>query len=108
MTEEKNYDILLTIDNEYGTFEEFYTDNQYEIFKKFIDLFKMMSGSKKNIFSLCISWKVKNTEINTEYQYDRTSIIMLKDVLLPYFEEIEEYEICADILKLYNTLSNEK
>lgn len=105
----EKYDITLNIQKEYISFQEFYNDNKNDIFKSFLKLFYLMEKKyDKNEFTLCINWKIINSDISTEYVYDRSSIDMLKDILLLYFEEIEEYEICSEILILYNQLKNVK
>lgn len=104
--EHDKYDIVLNVDIIYDTFNDFYNENKYNIYKKFIELFRIMSKSKKQKFTICINWNIKDATINTEYQYDKSCIDVLNEVLLPYFLELEEYETCGEIKKLYDKLNN--
>lgn len=104
---DKQYDVILNIENEYDSFLEFYTDNKKNIFLNFIELFKQMNNiHNKNLFSLCINWKINDLVMSTDFTYDKTCIYMLNDIILPFFEDLEEYETCSDILNLYNQLKN--
>lgn len=104
---EQKKDITLIIEKEYQTFNEFYSENKCDIFSAFLDLFQIMDKEReRNEFVLEVVWKIKKSTITTEYQYDRNSTHLLEEVLLPYFEEIEDYETCQLILKLNENLKN--
>ena len=99
------HDIELTIDKTYSNFEDFYSENKYGIFVGFLELFYEMENiPEQDMFSLIINWKINDSNVHTEYQYDRSAINMLTDFLLPYFEQLEEYEMCSEIKELYTRL----
>ena len=45
---------------------------------------------------------------DTEFTFNRDETIVLKRDVLPYFEDIEDYESCSEILNLYKDLTFKK
>jgi hypothetical protein len=47
----------------------------------------------------------KRQEWDTEFNFSRQESVVLSRDILPYFEQNEDYEVCAEILKLKKELT---
>jgi hypothetical protein len=95
----------LKLEGKYKDFTDFYDENKETIYKSIIDVFKEFKETKKTKLTLNISAKIKGLEWDTEFNFDRSETIVLKRDVMPYFEEIEDYETCGEVLKLYDCLT---
>jgi hypothetical protein len=96
----------LIIKGKYEEFKDFYDVNKELIYKSIIDVFRGFKKNKKRVLKLYISAKIKDLEWDTEFKFNRKETIILKRDLMPYFEQIEDYETCSEIISLYNDLTN--
>jgi hypothetical protein len=96
----------LKIRGRYGDFKDFYDTNKEVIYKSIIDIFKEFKQTKKKTLSLNISAKIKGLEWDTQFDFDRSETIVLKRDVMPYFEEIEDYETCIEIKNLHEELTS--
>ena len=95
----------LKLEGKYKDFTDFYDENKETIYKSIIEVFMEFKETKKRKLTLNISAKIKGLEWDTEFNFDRSETIVLKRDVMPYFEEIEDYETCGEILKLHNCLT---
>ena len=95
----------LKLEGKYKDFTDFYDENKETIYKSIIEVFREFKETKKRKLTLNISAKIKGLEWDTEFNFDRSETIVLKRDVMPYFEEIEDYETCGEILKLHNYLT---
>lgn len=95
----------LIIQGKYEEFKDFYDYNKELIYKSIIDVFKGFKNSNKRVLKLYVSAKIKDLEWDTEFKFNRKETIILKRDLMPYFENIEDYETCSEIISLYNYLT---
>lgn len=97
------------IKGKYEDFTDFYAINKRPIYENIIEVFKGFTGdSKKRVLTLYIQAIIQGLEWDTEFKFNKSdTIVLLRDVI-PYFEEIEEYEICEDVKKLHEELTSKK
>jgi hypothetical protein len=98
----------LFIEGRYKDFNDFYDENKPIIYKSIIEIFLEFKKTKKNTLTLNLSAKIKGMDWDTEFTFKRDETIVLKRDVLPYFEDIEDYESCAEIINLYKDLTFKK
>jgi hypothetical protein len=98
--------LKIEIKNNYKEFKDFYDDNKEVIYKSIIEVFEGLKYTRKKTLSLLIVSEISGLEWDTEFTFSKSeSKILCKDVM-PYFEQIEDYETCSKILKLHSDLTN--
>jgi len=90
--------VPLLIENSYSDFFEFIEKEKYQICYKILELFEEMinNGFEKK---LLVTATVQEITFHTEYNINIENLNLLT-VINNYFENTEEYEICARIQKL--------
>jgi hypothetical protein len=94
----------LSVDGNYKCFSDFYSENKEVIYKNLITLFRNFKKKDKLKVTLNLNAKINGLEWGTELSFTRNDFHILKRDIMPYFEEIEDYETCAKICNLYDTL----
>jgi len=94
----------LTIEGNYNGFPDFYEKNKKPIYENIINLFGVLKSKEKEYATLIITTKITDIDWDTDLTFTlKQSFLLLKDIL-PFFEEIEEYETCDKIQSLYNEI----
>jgi hypothetical protein len=96
----------LNFDGRYNDFNDFYGENKTEIYKSIIEIFAEFKKTKKKSLNLQISAKIKGLDWDTEFNFKRDETIILTRDVMPYFENIEDYETCSEIFSLNKELTN--
>jgi hypothetical protein len=96
----------LNISGNYDDFKDFYDTNKELIYKSIIELFSEFKKTRKKTLTLCVAARIKGLEWDTEFNFERNETIVLKRDVMPYFEEIEDYETCGEIINLHNELTS--
>jgi hypothetical protein len=96
------------IKGKYQDFTDFYDTNKKSIYENIVEVFKGFQGNKKRVLSLYIQAIIQGMEWDTEFKFNRTETIVLTRDVIPYFEEIEDYEKCQEIKNLFEDLTNTK
>jgi hypothetical protein len=94
----------LNIKGKYNEFSDFYDVNKVVIYKNILKLFTQFKNKEKDTLVLTISAKIKGLDWETDLKFTRDEINVLKRDIMPYFEQIEDYETCGEICKLHKTL----
>jgi hypothetical protein len=94
----------LSIKGKYNDFSDFYDVNKVVIYKNILNLFSQFKKKEKNELVLTISAKIKGLDWETDLNFKRKEMNVLVRDIMPYFEQIEDYETCDKICKLYKTL----
>lgn len=89
---------------DYEDFDDFYETNKKDIYLNTIKVFEGFKNNKKRVLSLYYFGLVNYLSWEAEFIINRKDKNMLIDFIIPYFENIEEYELCSEILKLYNEI----
>lgn len=105
MAKTKNFKVL-NFDGEYTGFTEFYEENKTEIYKSIIELFSEFKKTKKKTLTLEIHAKIKGFDWDTDFSFNKDETIILTRDVIPYFEKLEEYEFCNEIIDLHKDLTS--
>lgn len=89
----------------FKSYHDFHNENKEKIYKSIIDLFSEFQNIKNKTLSLTISAKIENIDWSTELTFNRNEIHILKKDLMGYFEDIEDYETCSQIISLSKNLT---
>lgn len=97
----------LIFKGKYNDFKDFYDINKETIYKSIIEIFEDFNQLKNTKeLSLRIAAKIKGLEWDTKFDFKRVESIVLTRDIIPYFEEIEDYETCRHVHKLHKELTN--
>jgi len=94
----------LTIEftEEYKDFPTFVSKTTDPIYRAIIDGFNDVRETGK--MNLTVKANVDKTQFKTLFEYTKADAYILKDVINPYFEQKEDYEICEVIMQIYSEL----
>jgi hypothetical protein len=91
--------VIETIYDDYATFMDETRDPIYQtILKSFNDL----KETERIIVN--VKANVENTQFESNLEFTKANIDVLVDVLIPFFESEEKYELCAEAMKLHSEL----
>lgn len=96
----------LILEGNYEQFGDFYNSNKGLIYRSLVETYKEFKKTDEKILTLYVVGKIHGLDFDTEFELDRTNVKSLKRDIIPYFEEIEDYETCNEIKSLYNELTN--
>ena len=94
----------LTITTSYPNYPTFYKTEKKQIYLGYIETFKKLAISTDKDKQLIVKYRIEEQSYTTNLVVDRSKIGVLKSHILPFFEQLEEYEICSDIVELYDSL----
>lgn len=100
--------ISLEIQGKYNDFTDFYDENKKIIYESIFDIFTELKTTRKKSLDLYVSAKIKTLDWDTKFIFHKQEAIVLTRDLMPFFEDTEDYEKCAEIKKLYEELTNKK
>lgn len=95
----------LIFEGKYKEFSDFYDKNKETIYRSILELFNEFKTTRKKVVQLYIYSKIQGLDWDTEFNFTRNDTIVLKRDILPYFEQIEDYETCDEIIKIYKELT---
>jgi hypothetical protein len=89
----------------YRDFKELYDTNKDSIYDGVIEIFKELKNSRKRSLTLLVTSKFGPLNWDTEFIFNKKEYDVLMTQILPYFEEIEDYEKCVEIKSLHDFYS---
>lgn len=95
----------LNIKGKYNSFPQFYDENKEIIYRSIIDVFDAFKTKKVSNLILVISAKIEDISWKTEFNFTKQESIILKRDIMPFFEDIEDYETCNRIKNLHKELT---
>ena len=95
----------LELQGKYNDFGDFYDQNKKIIYESILEVFKEFKTTRRKKLTLFVSAKIKGLEWDTEFNFHKEEAVVLKRDLMPFFEQIEDYETCGEINKLYKQLT---
>lgn len=98
----------LYIKGHYNNYDDFHDINKNLIYTTIVEVFKGFTNQNKLVLSLYIQAIISGFEYDKEYKFKIKDTDMLTKTLLPYFEEIEDYEKCGEIMEILNNLNKPK
>lgn len=93
----------LKIDNPiiYSDFDSFMDANREKIYRGIIEIFNELKFSKKKSLSMELFANISGFNWDSEFSFTEDDAIVLTRDLIPYFQDIEDYETCTEIMKIY-------
>ena len=85
----------------YSNFHEFYNECEEKIYRKMIDVYEKLKSEDIKQKNLIFTASVDGFIFDTAFLLDSTNPSLLKEVIIPFFEDREDYETCSKILSLY-------
>jgi hypothetical protein len=98
---ESTKEIKLVIKKSFRDFPTFYCDSKKVIYCGIIDLFEKIKETGNKDMKLIIITTINNRTFDTDFGFDNKILNMLTDHIIPFFEEIEDYETCMRIMSIY-------
>ena len=83
----------------YGTFME---ETRDPIYRMILTAFKDLK--EKDSVTVNIHAQVEKTEFESNLEFTKSNLDILTDVINPYFESIEDYESCSEIMTILSEL----
>jgi hypothetical protein len=101
------------VTGKYKSFEDFLDKNKPLIYGGVVDSFKQLLSTRKREIKFVVNASLlldKNDVMDwkTEFQLSKKEPEILIEHIMPYFEDIEDYEKCSEILNLYKSLTKNK
>lgn len=96
--------IKMRINGEYDNFTDYFEENKKEIYLNIIKTFEGFLNNRKKILTIYIYGIISLYSWESEIKINRSDIDFLIENLIPYFENIEDYETCGKVVELYNNL----
>ena len=85
----------------YSDFDSFMDANREKIYRGIIEIFNELKFSKKKSLSMELFANINGFNWDSEFSFTQDDAIVLTRDLIPYFQDIEDYETCTEIMKLY-------
>lgn len=95
----------LIFKKKFKSYNHFHTENREKIYKSIVDLFQEFQFVKNKTLTVSISANIENIEWSTELTFNRDEFHILKKDVMPYFEDIEDYETCSKIVSITKSLT---
>jgi hypothetical protein len=95
--------LTLQFTQEYDNFATFVQKTTDPIYRAIIDTFNDLRKIEKS--TLTVQAIVDGTQFDTIFEYTKDDANILKDLINPFFEEMEDYETCKRIMDLYSELT---
>jgi len=89
---------------DYQDFQDFYQNNKSLLFNNIVQLYKELTKTNESKLKLVVESKLDGDVWSTDFVYSKDDLEMLMNDVLPFYEENEEYEICAEIMKINKKL----
>jgi hypothetical protein len=96
--------MVLKIDGEYEDFPTFYEINKRVIFDSIYGTFCGLKNADRYNLILHLFAVIDDTNFETEFDLKRDDIVILIRDLMPFYEKLEDYEMCIKVKNLYETL----
>ena len=102
MDETNKKHITLEIEKNYSDFKSFYKETKEIVYRKLVDAYEDVVKSDDII--LTVIGHIDGRPFETDFDNFKSNIELLKTVINPFFEEIEDYEVCSRIVKICQNL----
>jgi hypothetical protein len=90
---------------DYDSYLEFAEDTRFDIYNSIYDIFTRLLVENKPELKMIVAAKVDGEDWTTNFTFTKNDTIVIKRDLLPFFENLEDYEMCDNIKKLYKDLN---
>jgi hypothetical protein len=90
----------LTLNHNGDSYSEFISKNEEQIYTGIVEVFKMFTQTKKRKIILHIESDARIVNIDIKLVFTNKDFKILSDKVLPFFEGIENYDVCVEIREL--------
>lgn len=94
--------LTLSFKDHFSDYKSFMDASRDPIYRTILNAFEELK--KMESVAINVMAHVDDTEFESELGFTKSNLDILTDVINPYFEEIEEYETCAKVMKLLSEL----
>ena len=108
MTRKKEPFIVVEIEKRmYNDFKDLYNTNRDGIYRGVLDIYtEFKNNSRKRVLTLLVSTDMGVLSWDTEFSFKKLDYEILIKQILPYYEDNEDYEKCAEIKNLHDYFAN--
>ena len=94
--------LTMTFTSIYDDYNEFINDTRDPIYRTILSAFQKLKNEES--VHVNVNACIDNTNFTSEFEFTRFDTSILTNVINPYFEELEDYETCSEIIKIYTDL----
>lgn len=91
---------IVKYEKDYEDFNAFNSECEEKIYRKMIDVYEELKKSNEKEKKLIFVAKINGIIFDTNFVISKSHLMTLKEVILPFFESVEDYETCDKILNL--------
>ena len=95
--------IKFRIKTVYPDFATYYANCKEPIYRKMLEVFQTLLTSESTRTRLVTIGNINNVEFDASYFFEKSNPGLLIDVINPFFESIEDYETCENVMSTYNS-----
>lgn len=92
----------LQIQTQYDDFGSFMAETKDPVYRTISTAFKELSNKKQ--VTVTVKALVENIEFESVLEFTKENSYMLTDIIIPFFESVEDYETCAEVLNTHRML----
>lgn len=94
----------LEIQTAYEDFGSFMDETRDPVYRTIFSAFKELMEKKTPTVTVTVRAHVDNMDVESVLEFSKENSNMLTEIILPYFESVEEYEMCSEVLKIHKKL----
>ena len=94
--------LTINFKSTYDDYKTFMDETRDPIYRTILTAFKELKEKDRvvvNVFA-----KVEKTEFESNLEFTKSNLDILTDVINPYFESIEDYESCSEVMTILSEL----
>ena len=100
----KNGSTVLDIDLNFPSFTVFFDNSKELIYKKMIEVFNELLETDIKSKTLIVTARINGVTFSTEFNINVEIPHMITEIIIPFFEEKEDYEYCYSAMTTYERL----
>ena len=96
---------FIIIEKKYVDFNTCFMESKDKIYRKMLDTYEEIKDTENHDSNLCVIATIDDCPFSTNFPINKHSSQQIIGVIIPYMEEIEDYETCDRALKLYQRIN---
>jgi len=92
----------LKFNKNYDNYDTFLDETRNPIYKAILREFKKLKEDDQ--VRVNVIGNIDKTEWSSKFEFTKSNLDILTTVINPYFENLEEYELCNETMKLFSEL----
>lgn len=94
--------LTIKFESVYDNYGAFMEETRDPIYRTILTAFKDLK--EKDSVVVNVFAKVEDAEFESNLEFSKTNLDILTDVINPYFESIEDYESCGEVMTILSEL----